>query len=202
MTTLNQPRKIGGLGLLDPLQQQQALQWRWICPLLLDYLKSPLLPICSVPSLSFINSTLVWFFLLYYITFFHYFYYLLFPGARHEHWFFFRPNQQKLYRNPFQNIQACFDTFTTSAYSMINILLVPSHVSPYLFMISLYNNFLLAQLLLLTLDLQIRCCRINLQLRSFSSAMYFCSILRLRLFVFVLHPTFLVILLFANVLPD
>ncbi|CEP19785.1 hypothetical protein [Parasitella parasitica] len=39
--TLTLPRNRGGLGLLDPLRQQQALQWRWVCPLLLLAIESP-----------------------------------------------------------------------------------------------------------------------------------------------------------------
>ncbi|KAL7324765.1 hypothetical protein PS15p_209910 [Mucor circinelloides] len=92
----------GGVGLLDPLKQQQALQWYWVCPLLLHYLRSPPLTKYTVPSLSVLMYTLSWF---YSSTFFsHFLYYLFFPSSRNSFWFPQRPLQQLSYLNPLINI--------------------------------------------------------------------------------------------------
>ncbi|KAK4515528.1 uncharacterized protein ATC70_010478 [Mucor velutinosus] len=107
--TLSLPRSAGGLGLLDPLSQQQALQWYWVCPLLLQYLVSPAFPKYTTPSLSVLTYTLSW---CYYSTVFpHFFYYLLFPYARHRSWFPQSPSRRHSYLNPITNLQSCLSLF-------------------------------------------------------------------------------------------
>ncbi|KAK4513718.1 uncharacterized protein ATC70_005723 [Mucor velutinosus] len=55
--TLSLTRSSGGLGLLDPLSQQLALQWYWVlCPLLLQYLGSPALSNFIPPNLLLLGS--------------------------------------------------------------------------------------------------------------------------------------------------
>lgn len=108
--TLSQPRSSGGVGLLDPLKQQQALQWYWVCPLLLHYLRSPLLAKYTVPSLPVLMYTLSWF---YSSTIFsHFLYYLFFPSSRNSFWFPQRPLPQLSYLNPLLNIQSCISAFS------------------------------------------------------------------------------------------
>lgn len=89
----SQPRSSGGVGLLDPLKQQQALQWYWVCPLLLHYLGSPL--VAKYSSL----------------TFSHFLYYLFFPTSRCRIWFPQRPLHHLSYLNPLINLQPCISTF-------------------------------------------------------------------------------------------
>ncbi|KAK4520348.1 peroxisomal targeting signal 2 receptor [Mucor velutinosus] len=107
--TLSLPRSAGGLGLLDPLSQQQTLQWYWVCPLLLQYLASPAFPKYTTPSLSVLTYTLSW---CYYSTVLpHFFYYLLFPYARHRSWFPQSPSRRHSYLNPITNLQSCLSLF-------------------------------------------------------------------------------------------
>ncbi|CEP12430.1 hypothetical protein [Parasitella parasitica] len=55
VSTLSQSRANGGVGLLDPPQQQQALQWYWLCPLLLQHLGSPLLARLRVNDVFYLD---------------------------------------------------------------------------------------------------------------------------------------------------
>lgn len=55
---LQQPRHQGGLQVLDPIIQQQALQWGWICPLILAACHSPLLPQYTSTSIPLLQYTL------------------------------------------------------------------------------------------------------------------------------------------------
>ncbi|CEP14639.1 hypothetical protein [Parasitella parasitica] len=107
--TLSQPQTVGGVGLLDPLTQQQALQWHWVCPILLHSLNSLLLSHYTVFSLPIIIYALSWF---YYSSGFHHFrYYMLFPSSRRRLWFPNRPLLQFTHLNPFINLQACVSKF-------------------------------------------------------------------------------------------
>ncbi|KAK4518783.1 uncharacterized protein ATC70_009006 [Mucor velutinosus] len=110
--TLSLPRSAGGLGLLDPLSQQQALQWYWVCPLLLQYLDSPAFSKYNTPSLPVLTYTLSW---CYSSTVFsHFFYYLLFRHARHRLWFPQSPSRRNTYLNPITNLQSCLSIFQMS----------------------------------------------------------------------------------------
>ncbi|CEP07105.1 hypothetical protein, partial, partial [Parasitella parasitica] len=107
--TLSQSRANGGVGLLDPLQQQQALQWYWLCPLLLQHLGSPLLARYTVPSLPVLTQTLSWLFSS--STFPSFMYYFLCPTSRVQEWFPHRPLPQISYLNPLINLQSCLSVF-------------------------------------------------------------------------------------------
>ncbi|CEP16675.1 hypothetical protein [Parasitella parasitica] len=108
--TLSQSRANGGVGFLDPLKQQQAQQWYWLCPLLLQYLCcSPLLARYTVPSLPGLTQTLSWLFS--FSTFPSFMYYFLFPTSRVQEWFPHRPLPRISYLNPLINLQSCFSVF-------------------------------------------------------------------------------------------
>lgn len=87
--TLVQLRNAGGVSLLDPFVQQQALQWHWVRPILFHYLNSSLLPHYTVPSLPTLLYDLSWFY--YSSKFSHFLYYLFFPSSRRRLWFPNRP---------------------------------------------------------------------------------------------------------------
>ncbi|CEP12431.1 hypothetical protein, partial, partial [Parasitella parasitica] len=105
----------GGLQVLDPILRQQALQWRWLCPLILSACRSPLLPTYNTPSLPLLQFTLQWYFSS--TSFSDYFYYLLFPAARKVIWFQHRPSPQQAFLNTLNNIITTVDrlprSFTT-----------------------------------------------------------------------------------------
>lgn len=63
-TLLQKPRHSGGLGVLDPTVQQKALQWRWICPILLTSCAPDLVSKYAVPSFPFLFYIFQWFFFL------------------------------------------------------------------------------------------------------------------------------------------
>ncbi|KAK4510360.1 uncharacterized protein ATC70_004790 [Mucor velutinosus] len=112
--TLQQPRRHGGLQVLDPIVQQQALQWRWICPLILATCHSPLLPTYTTPNIP-LQYTLQWYF--HSTAFSDYFYYLLFPTARQTIWFQHRPSPHQAFLNILTNVITTMDriprSFTT-----------------------------------------------------------------------------------------
>ncbi|KAG1444012.1 hypothetical protein G6F56_010463 [Rhizopus delemar] len=87
IATLQLPRNKGGLGILNPVTQQHALQWRWISPVL----QSDILDNSS-NCLYFLRYTLQWFF--HSNVFPSYRYYLLFPICRQTQFFFFRFSNQ------------------------------------------------------------------------------------------------------------
>jgi hypothetical protein len=113
--TLQQPRHLGGLQVLDPIVQQQALQWRWVCPLILAACHSPLLSAYTTPSTPLLRYTLQWYF--HSTAFSDYFYYLLFPAARQAIWFQHRPNPHQAFLNMLTNVITTMDriprSFTT-----------------------------------------------------------------------------------------
>ncbi|KAK4521393.1 uncharacterized protein ATC70_012008 [Mucor velutinosus] len=113
--TLQQPRHHGGLQVLDPIVQQQALQWRWICPLILAACHSPLLPTYTTPSIPLLQYSLQWYF--HSTAFSDYFYYLLFPAARQTIWFQHRPSPHQAFLNILTNVITTMDriprSFTT-----------------------------------------------------------------------------------------
>ncbi|KAF1797749.1 hypothetical protein V8B55DRAFT_1345902 [Mucor lusitanicus] len=113
--TLQQPRHHGGLQVLDPILQQQALQWRWLCPLILSACRSPLLPTYNTPNLPLLQFTLQWFFNS--SSFSDYFYYLLFPAARKVIWFQHRPSPHQAFLNTLNSLITAVDrlprSFTT-----------------------------------------------------------------------------------------
>jgi len=112
--TLSRPRSAGGVGLLDPLAQQQALQWHWVCPILLHSMNSPLLSLYTVPSLPILLYTLSWFY--YSPNFSHFLYYMLFPSTRRRFWFPSRPLNNYTFLNPFANFEACLSNFSSSIF--------------------------------------------------------------------------------------
>ncbi|KAI9274039.1 hypothetical protein EDC94DRAFT_117898 [Helicostylum pulchrum] len=59
--TLQIGQSKGGLGILDPVKQQNALQWRWVRPLLVSD-QSPVTPSRSLTSLSVLRYTLHWYY--------------------------------------------------------------------------------------------------------------------------------------------
>ncbi|CEP16676.1 hypothetical protein [Parasitella parasitica] len=113
--TLVQPRTTGGVGLLDPLAQQQALQWHWVCPILPHYLNSPLLPrYTTVSLLRILFYALSWFY--YSSELSHFLYYLLLSSSRRQLWFPNKPLLQFTYLNPFINLQTCVSSFLPSNF--------------------------------------------------------------------------------------
>jgi hypothetical protein len=52
-SSITQPRHLGGLGVLDPITQQNALQWRWLRPLLLIQSQDSSHQFPSLPYLRF-----------------------------------------------------------------------------------------------------------------------------------------------------
>ncbi|KAI8087121.1 hypothetical protein BDF21DRAFT_223475 [Thamnidium elegans] len=103
---LHQPRSLGGLGILNLLTQQRALQWRWICPLLLEATSSKLFHQFTTPNFYMIQSTLKWFCQSLNFDPLHY---LLFPSSRHSFWFFHLPNPHTAFLNIITNFTACLD---------------------------------------------------------------------------------------------
>ncbi|CEP12354.1 hypothetical protein [Parasitella parasitica] len=111
---LSQPRANGGLGLLDPLKQQQALQWRWACPLLLDTMQSSLLSRYTVPSFPYLAYPLKW---LYFSSSLpHPLCYFLFPSARSSYWFPHIPPVAQDYLNPFVLLLSCLSAFAPDIF--------------------------------------------------------------------------------------
>ncbi|KAK4513348.1 uncharacterized protein ATC70_005342 [Mucor velutinosus] len=113
--TLQQPRHHGGHQVLDPIVRQEALQWRWICPLILVACHSPLLPTYTTPSTSALQYTLQQYFNS--TTFSDYFYYLLFPAAGQAIWLQHRPSPTQAFLNTLTNVITAMDripcSFTT-----------------------------------------------------------------------------------------
>lgn len=185
-TTLALPRSAGGLGVLDPLFQQQALQWYWVCPLLLQYLDSPALAKYTPPSLSVLTYTLSWCYSS--NVFPHFFYYLLLPYARHRTWFPQSPSRQQSYLNPITNLQSCLALFhmtehrnlyvdAIACYSLplyevllhspptINNLYSSSFIPPNLLLLGseVAKKLLVSDVFRLDADLQVLCVRSSFQ---------------------------------------
>lgn len=60
--TLSLPRSSSNVGMLNPLAQQQAPQWNWVCPIFLYFImNSWLLSLCTAFSLPILLYTLFWF---------------------------------------------------------------------------------------------------------------------------------------------
>jgi hypothetical protein len=108
-STFSLSRQQGGVGLLDPVKQQNALQWRWICPLILSETNStnklqPSLPLLRHILKYFCSSK----------TFPSYRYYLLFPHARHSHWAPSTSSGNKPFLNIINNFTKAIDALPRS----------------------------------------------------------------------------------------
>lgn len=110
--TLQQPRHLGGLKILDPILQQQALQWRWACPLLLAACNSHLFTRYTTSNLPLLQHALQWFYSS--TTFPDSTYYLIFPTSRQAVWFPHRPPIQQAFLNPINSIIQTVNTIPRS----------------------------------------------------------------------------------------
>jgi hypothetical protein len=108
-TTITLPRRLGGLGILDPRTQQYSLQWRWVGPLLQDQLSSSLVK--ALPSLPLVKYAFHRFYSS--IQFPSYHWSLLFPRCRVSHWLPNSPGNNTL-NNIFLNFFNTIDSLPRS----------------------------------------------------------------------------------------
>jgi hypothetical protein len=97
------------VGLLDPVKQQNALQWRWVCPLILSETNStnklqPSFPLLRYTLKYFCSPK----------TFPSYRYYLLFTHARHSHWVPSTSSGNKPFLNIINNFTKAIDALPRS----------------------------------------------------------------------------------------